>query len=206
MARRGETKKRLRRTAAELFRRQGYHGTGVNQILDESGAPAGSLYFHFPGGKTELAIEAVTAAGSEIGSGIEYLLESGDDVAEAVERVVDYLASDLRDSEYEHGCPVGTVALDVASTSEPIRLACRTIFDDWTAKIASRLQRAGWGKKAARDEALVIVALIEGALLLARARRDTEPLKAVASHVRATLIKPPTRPRARKRARAVTGR
>lgn len=201
MAQRGETKRRIRRTAAELFRRRGYHGTGINQILDQSGAPAGSLYFHFPGGKAELAIEAVTAAGGEIGRGIEYLLESSDDVAEAVGQVVDFLADDLRHSDYEHGCPVGTVALDVASTSEPIRVACRTIFDDWTAKIAGRLRTAGWPRKAAFEEALVIVALIEGALLLARTRRDVEPLNAVASHVRATLIIPPS-PQAAKRSGA----
>jgi AcrR family transcriptional regulator len=192
MAQGGETKRRVRRTAAELFRRRGYHGTAINQILDQSGAPAGSLYFHFPGGKTELAIEAVAAAGGEIGRGIEHLLESSDDVAEAVGRVVDFLASDLRQSDYEHGCPVGSVALDVASTSEPIRVACRTIFDDWTGKIARRLRTAGWTRKAAVEEALVIVALIEGALLLARARRDVEPLKAVANHLRATLSSPPS--------------
>jgi TetR/AcrR family transcriptional regulator, lmrAB and yxaGH operons repressor len=190
MTRRRDTKARVRTTAAELFRRQGYHGTGMNQILGESGAPAGSVYFHFPGGKAELAIESVTAAGNEIGRGIEYLLEANDDIADALGAVLDYLARDLRESDYAHGCPVGTVALDVASTSEPIRLACRTVFDDWTATIERRLRAAGWRKKAASDEALVIIALIEGALLLARARRDTEPLTAVARHVRGTLAGP----------------
>jgi TetR/AcrR family transcriptional repressor of lmrAB and yxaGH operons len=192
----------VRRTAAELFRRQGYHATGVSQIVQESGAPSGSLYFHFPGGKTELAIEAVTAAGRDIGRGIDYLLESSDDVAEAVGRVLDYLVGDLRDSDYEHGCPVGTVALDTASTSEPIRLACRAIFDDWATKVSARLQAAGWIKKAADEDALVVVALIEGALLLARARRDTEPLEAMARHVRTKLTKPPTSSRGRKRGKA----
>ena len=202
MAPRGETRSRLRRTAAELFRRQGYHATGINQVVKESGAPSGSLYFHFPGGKTELAIEAVTAAGREIGEGIDYLLESSDDVAEAVGRILDYLASDLRESNYEHGCPVGTVVLDVASTSEPIRLACRAIFVDWATKVSARLRAAGWSKKAAAEEALVVVASIEGALLLARARRDTEPLEAMARHVRTKLTKSPANSRGRKRSAA----
>lgn len=199
MAPRGQTKKRFLSTAAELFRRQGYHGTGLSQILDESGAPSGSLYFHFPGGKTELAVEAVTAAGREIGQGIELLLESNDDVAKAVGCVVDYLARDLHDSDYQHGCPVGTVALDTASASEPIRLACRTIFDEWAAKIESRLKADGWARKEAAEEALVVVAAIEGALLLARSRRDTKPLEAVAHHLRATLARPASRRRRRKR-------
>jgi TetR/AcrR family transcriptional repressor of lmrAB and yxaGH operons len=178
------------RTAAELFRRRGYHGTGINRILEESRAPSGSLYFHFPGGKTELAVETVTAEGRQIGQGIEYLLESSDDVAEAVGRVVDFLAGDLRDSNYERGCPVGTVALDVASDSEPIRLACRAIFEGWTVTIERRLRTAGWTEEDAAAEALVVVALIEGALLLARTRQDTEPLEAVAHHVRAMVTRP----------------
>ena len=187
MARRVDTKNRVRTTATELFRSQGYHGTGMNQIFAESGAPAGSVYFHFPGGKPELAVASVTAAGHEIGRGIEFLLGSSDHVVDALGAVLDYLAADLRQSDYSHGCPVGTVALETASTSEPIRLACRAVFDGWTATIERALRAEGWPKRAARDQALVIVALIEGALLLARAMRDTEPLSAVATHVRAML-------------------
>lgn len=195
MAPQGQTRKRIIATAGELFRRHGYHGTGLNRILEASDASTGSLYFHFPGGKAELAVEAVTAAGREIGQGIDYLLASSDDVAEAVGRVIDYLAGDLRDSHYTRGCPVGSVALDAASDSEPVRLACRASFDEWAAKVAARLAAVGWSRNAAAEDALVVVALIEGALLLARARQDSAPLEAVAHHVRATLREPATRRR-----------
>ena len=77
-----DTRERIIRTAAELFRRQGYDGTGLNQILDVSGAPRGSLYFHFPGGKRQLAVEAVAASGELLGKGMERSLDSTDDVAE----------------------------------------------------------------------------------------------------------------------------
>jgi TetR/AcrR family transcriptional repressor of lmrAB and yxaGH operons len=187
MAPRGDSRKRTLRTASELFRRQGYSGTGLNQILDESGTPKGSLYFHFPGGKTELAVQAVTGSGRAIGKAIGQVLESTDDAAEAIGRVIDFIAADLRHSDYAHGCPVGSVAVDVASTSEEIRAACQTIFDEWTATIAGRLQAAGWDEQAAFDDALVVVSLLEGALVLARSRRDTAPFDAVARHVRATL-------------------
>ena len=123
VAPRGETKRHVRRTAADLFRRYGYHGTGVNQILDESGAPAGSLYFHFPGGKAELATEAVTVAGNEIGRGIEYLLESSDDVAEAVGRAIDFLAVDLGESDYEHG----STSMVCSGFQSPMSNACDTM-------------------------------------------------------------------------------
>jgi TetR/AcrR family transcriptional repressor of lmrAB and yxaGH operons len=187
MAPRGESKKRALRTASELFRRQGYNGTGLNQILEESGTPKGSLYFHFPGGKSELAVQSVTRSGQTIGHAIGQVLESTDDVAEALGRVIDFLAADLRHSDYAHGCPVGSVAVDVASTSDEIRRACQAVFDDWAATIARRLEAAGWDERRAAEDALVVVSLLEGALVVARARRDTAPFEAVARHVRTSL-------------------
>lgn len=187
MSRRGETKKRILEAAAELFRRRGYHGTGLNQVLEESGAPRGSLYFHFSGGKQELAVSAVDASGRAIGRGIELALQSADDVGEAIGRVLDYLAADLRDSGYERGCPVGTVAMDAALPSEPVRIACAEIFAEWVTLIEGRLRAAGWEQGAARQQALLVVSSIEGGLLLARTQRDTEPLEAVGQQLRACL-------------------
>jgi AcrR family transcriptional regulator len=195
MAPRGETRGRMVSTAAELFRRQGYHGTGLNQILDESRAPRGSLYFHFPGGKQQLAIEAVSESGQAIGAGIDYLLETSVDVGEAIAGVVAFLAEDLRSSDFERGCPVGTVALDAASSSPSVRLACSDIFDQWLGHIQRKLQETGWTKRQAADEAMLVIAAIEGALLLARARRDTEPLDAVAKRLRSSLASPPPKRR-----------
>ena len=177
--------------AGELFRRQGYNGTGLNQILEESGSPRGSLYFHFPDGKQPLASEAVRSAGAAVGDGIAHLLRSHEDVGEAVGRVVDYLAADLRESNYEHGCPVGTVALDTASSSEPVRLACNEMFDQWLDHIQRGLENAGWPPGEARDQALYVLSAIEGALLVARVRRDTGPLQAVGNRLRQTLSAPP---------------
>lgn len=187
MARRGETKKRMLDTAAELFRRRGYHGTGLNQILEESGAPRGSLYFHFPGGKQELAVSAVGASGRAIGRGIAHLLESTDDVGDAIARAVELVAADLRASGWERGCPVGTVAMDATLTSEPVRAVCSEILGEWVELIERRLVTAGWEPAPARERALLAVSALEGALLLARAQRDTEPLDAVARALRASL-------------------
>lgn len=187
MARRGKTKKQMIETAAELFRRHGYHGTGLNQILAESDAPRGSLYFHFPGGKQELAVSAVDASGRSIGLGIEHLLESTDDVGDAIARVVEFVAADLRTSDWERGCPVGTVAMDATLTSEPVRAICSEILGEWVGFVEHRLVATGWNAKEAREQALLAVSAIEGALLLARAQRSTEPLDAVAHRLRTSM-------------------
>jgi TetR/AcrR family transcriptional repressor of lmrAB and yxaGH operons len=135
------------RTAGKLFRRQGYDGTGLNEILELSGAPRGSLYFHFPGGKQELAAAAVRESGLKIGAGIELLLDSTEDVAEAVANVVELMASDLERTEFRGGCPIAAVTLDTAASADPIRAACNEAFDHWQDLLAARLRRAGWNRR-----------------------------------------------------------
>jgi TetR/AcrR family transcriptional repressor of lmrAB and yxaGH operons len=185
------TKRRMLKAAGELFRRRGYDGTGLSEVLEESGAPRGSLYFHFPGGKDQLAAEAVTTTGARIEKGIEALLDSSDDVAEAVGRVVDSMASDLEESGYVRGCPIAAVTLDSASSSKQVREACRHSFDRWLTVLEARLRGAGWSARVAREEAIMILATVEGALTLARASHDPEALRTVARRLRADLSRPP---------------
>jgi TetR/AcrR family transcriptional repressor of lmrAB and yxaGH operons len=175
------------RTAGALFRRQGYDGTSVQEILERSGAPRGSLYFHFPGGKQELGAAAVSEAGLAIGQGIEVLLDSHEDVAEAVGAVVELIASDLERSDFRGGCPIAAVTHDTAAASAELRSACRDAFAHWQALLEARLRRAGFARAAARREALLILAAIEGGITLGRARRDTEALAAVARRLREGL-------------------
>ena len=170
-----------------MFRRRGYHGTGMAQILEQSAAPRGSLYFHFPGGKQQLAVEAVTEAGRAIGRGIEAILDSSPDLGEAVGRVMDFLVADLRQSGFDHGCPVGTPAMDSSPASEQVRIACAEIFTEWLELIRSRLEAAGAPPEVAQTQALLVFSAIEGALLIARAQRDTAALEAVGNAFRASL-------------------
>jgi TetR/AcrR family transcriptional repressor of lmrAB and yxaGH operons len=185
------TRRRMLKAAAELFRRQGYDGTGLSEVLAESGAPRGSLYFHFPGGKHQLAAEAVDSTGARIGRGIEALLSSSEDVGEAVGRVVDSMASDLEESGYVRGCPIAAVSLDSAASSDQVREACRRSFDLWLSLLEARLREGGWSAGDAREEAIVILATVEGALALARASRDPEPLRTAARRLRRDLTRPP---------------
>src|SRR5687767_7261632 len=139
MAPRGETRRRVLRTAGDLFQRRGFHGTGLQQVLAESGAPKGSLYFHFPGGKEQLAAEAVALSGETIGAAIGRLIEQSDDTGTAVRALAELLGAGLEASGYERGCPVATVALDVAAHSEPIRASCDASFGRWLVLLEDRL-------------------------------------------------------------------
>ena len=181
------TRARMVQTAGVLFRRQGYDGTGVQELLDRSGTPRGSFYFHFPGGKQELAVAAVADSAMGIAKGIELMLEAHEDPGQAVGAVVDLIAADLERSDFRGGCPVAAVTHDTAARSDEVRAACRTAFDHWQGLLEARLRRAGWSVAGARQEALVILAAIEGGITLGRAARDTEALAAVARRCRSTL-------------------
>jgi TetR/AcrR family transcriptional repressor of lmrAB and yxaGH operons len=185
MPRRSDTRERVIRTAASLFRAQGYHATGLNQVLAEGGLPKGSLYFHFPGGKEQLAVESLQRSGEELGSGIAAALASTPDPAAALERVLALLGEHLVATDFREGCPVATVALDAAAQSEPIRAACAGVYDSWQELVAQHLRAAGLPD--ADGLATMLVAAVEGAILLARTRRDITPLHAVGTHLRALL-------------------
>lgn len=166
-------------TTGRLLRRQGYAGTGLNEIVARSGAPKGSLYFHFPGGKEELAVAAITRAGEQLEAAITAILGSNEDLGEALGGLVDALASGLEASGYRDGCPLATVTLEVARTSEPLRETAAAVFDTWLAALQERLVRSGLTPALARRRALLVLSAVEGALILARAQHDREPLTAV---------------------------
>jgi len=166
-------------TTSQLLRRQGYAATGVNEIVAQSGAPRGSLYFHFPGGKEELAVAAISRAGEELTGAIEAILASGETLGSSLGRLIDALAAGLAASGYADGCPIATVTLEAASSSAAVRTAAADAFDAWLAALAARLVHAGLDRQAAARRATLVLAAIEGALILARARRTLEPLHAV---------------------------
>jgi TetR/AcrR family transcriptional regulator, lmrAB and yxaGH operons repressor len=166
-------------TTGRLLRRQGYAASGLNEIVALSGAPKGSLYFHFPGGKEELAIAAMERAGEQLRAAIASILFSSDDLGEALARLLDALAAGLEGSAYHDGCPIATVTLEAATDSDALRLSAETALRSWMAVIEERLLATGLDRDSAARRAVLVLAAIEGALILARARRDLAPLAAV---------------------------
>jgi TetR/AcrR family transcriptional repressor of lmrAB and yxaGH operons len=163
-------------TTGRLLRKQGYHATGLAQIVDESGAPRGSLYFYFPGGKEELACEALDATGAWWRARLEEVVAAAPDPGAAAEAVCRELADDLAGSGYELGCPLATVALEAASTSPEVRRTCAKHFEGWEQLVAKKLVEAGVPAEAASAGATFVLSAVEGASLLARVKRDPGPL------------------------------
>jgi TetR/AcrR family transcriptional repressor of lmrAB and yxaGH operons len=179
MAPQGETRERVLRTAGELFERQGYHGTGLNQVLAESRAPKGSLYFHFPGGKEQLAAEATARSGQELARTLASAALGAPDARDGVTAVGEHFVRVLEESGFRKGCPVATVALETAADSEPIRAACDETYTSWQQGIAAAMR--GWGVPDGKADALAALVLssLQGALLLARVRRDATVIRTI---------------------------
>jgi AcrR family transcriptional regulator len=171
------TKDRIITASAELFRRHGYNATGVKQIVAEASAPFGSLYHHFPGGKEQLGAEVIRWSGAQYGQLIDLVFDPAPDVVTAVELFFAGAADTLVETDYADACPIATVALEVASTSEPLREATADVFESWVAAAAERFVAAGVDVARAREIAIALLAALEGAFVLSRAGRSTEPLR-----------------------------
>ncbi|WP_410600238.1 TetR/AcrR family transcriptional regulator [Amycolatopsis sp. lyj-90] len=188
MVRRTDTRQRMLDSAAELFHQQGYHATGLNQLVAAVGAPKGSLYFHFPGGKEQLAAEAIRQSAERLCDMLRAIVASSPDIITGVENVVEALATSLEESDFQRGCPLATVALDASGDSEAIRQACADGYTSWHTLIAEALNRPNTLDTGKADQlATVVLAAVEGGLLLAKTLHDTAPLRAIAPHLRTTL-------------------
>ena len=177
------------KAAADLLHRQGYASTGLNQILEESQAPKGSLYFHFPGGKEELVAEALQASACSLTELLERVLETAPTPEGAIDAIVLYFAAQLEGSQYTKGCPVATVALEQAATSDALHASCSRAYRRWEALIAARLTVEGFPAERADSLANFALSAIEGALLLCRAHRSTEPLRRAGAELRLFLTR-----------------
>ena len=171
------TKDRIVETTAALFRRHGYTGTGMKQIVQAANAPFGSVYHHFPGGKEQLGEEVIRRAGAMYGELFAEIARQADGPLEYVRDVFDGAAETLVESGYEDACPIETVALEVASTNEPLRLATAEVFQSWLDGWATYLERrAGIEPERARTLAFALLGAMEGAFVLCRALRSPEPM------------------------------
>ena len=181
------TKRAMVGAAVDLMQRNGIASTGMREVVETAGAPRGSIAFHFPGGKEQLAVEAVEAASRSFARVIAQAFAEAPSPAVAVERFAALMAAGLEASGFERGCPLATTALETAASSDALAAACDEGFASWQAPIRDALRTAGLSPAAARDRALLVLSALEGALLIARARRDASPVRTVARQLRPLL-------------------
>ncbi|MEM7766396.1 MAG: helix-turn-helix domain-containing protein [Pseudomonadota bacterium] len=164
------TRDRLVETAAYLFHRRGFHGVGLSEILKLAKAPKGVLYHHFPGGKPELAEAAIAFAADVFAAQIEAAGAACQCRGQFIEALGGLTVDDLEATQFKAGCPLATIALETAPDDQRLSQACRQGFDLWIGVIAGHLGRLG--SAAPEREAELVLASLEGAMAIARTRKD----------------------------------
>lgn len=165
-------------STALLIRERGAHSTAISDVLEHSGAPRGSAYHYFPGGRTQLLCEAVDYAAEFTAAKIAAAQDAGD----AVDIVFDGFRELLVSTEYRAGCPV--VAVAVEADNEPVVARAAAAFRRWADLIAQRLTSDGVAVAEAEELAMLLMTSFEGAIVVARATRDAKPLDLVHRQMR----------------------
>lgn len=171
--------------ANRLLRRQGYASTGLQEIAREGSTPIGSLYFHFPGGKQELAAIAMQHGASEFGDVLSEALDSSDDLGTCYARLATLVGEKLEANGWALGCPVATTALETVGRSPVLQAAARSAFAAWRDLLVGRALRAGVAGRTAEALASNALALLEGAEMLARVEHSIAPLAHAAGALQA---------------------
>jgi AcrR family transcriptional regulator len=158
------------------MRHKGYAAVAIKDIVAASGAPTGSLYHHFPGGKLQIAREALTNAGIAYGLLIPTLIDPHTDLGQAIEGVFAQAGEDMAATGFANMCPVASVAAETADLDEDLRQTAAAVFTGWLDGGTAYFVARGLDPDSARELTVALVAALEGAFILARTLRSTEPL------------------------------
>ncbi|MEO6887804.1 MAG: TetR/AcrR family transcriptional regulator [Ktedonobacteraceae bacterium] len=174
------TRDQIIETTCDLLEAQGYHATGLNQILAESGAPKGSLYYYFPQGKEELTAAAIDRTGKLVAERIKAGLASSDDPGVAIQAFVRTIAYHVEASGFRSGGPLMIVAMETAISSERLNIACREAYALLQNAFREKLLAGGYAGARAASLATFITSAIEGGIILSRTNHSGDPLREVA--------------------------
>lgn len=177
-------REQILQTTCTLLEKQGYHGTGLNEIIKESGSPKGSLYYYFPEGKEQITSEAILESSRATSERIRVNLQNTENAAKAIHDFILLIAENVEHSRFAAGSPLTAVAMETATQSERINLACRESYAMLQTAFKEKLITSGFTKPKADELATFIVASIEGGIILSRTYHTTDPLRLVAKQLK----------------------
>lgn len=185
-----DTRDRIVEAATVLFQLKGYHATGLNEILRESNAPKGSLYYYFPDGKEQLALEAVNLTKEFVRKTIKERLAKIEDPAESIKNSIEEMADLVHTQKDEKlalrstkKVSINLIALETAATNENLRKACESAFNSWQDAYTRKLIDGGFSKEKAETLGLVIQSMVEGAIIMSLTKKSDEPFMEIAKQI-----------------------
>ncbi|EQB37811.1 hypothetical protein M948_04410 [Virgibacillus sp. CM-4] len=182
------TREEMIKATAKLLQKKGYVGTGLNDIIQQSGAPKGSIYYHFPNGKEQLAIEAINWTKQVVTNFIKEKLTLHDNPVEAIQYFIAESAERFEKDNYFIGVPITALVLETSSTSENLRKACNDVFEAWSTEFSQVLEINGYEKEKANKLGESINSMIQGAFIVSLARKDSSAIRGM-SHMIPIILK-----------------
>jgi TetR/AcrR family transcriptional regulator, lmrAB and yxaGH operons repressor len=186
MPKKTDSKERMIAAARRLFREHGYLGTALSDVVTESAAPRGSIYFHFPGGKEELASEVTLLHASDRIADINRAAATTTTAAQLIEVFMGRERDDLVSSNYREGCAVAPIVIESTPASDVLSDAARRAFQDLITTLAARFTEKGLPHKRAVQLATNVWTSVEGALILSRVLHSPEPFDLAIAQLAAT--------------------
>ncbi|MEX3691914.1 TetR/AcrR family transcriptional regulator [Paraburkholderia sp. BR14263] len=181
MPRKTEARARAIATAQRLFRIQGYTATGLTQLLEESGAPKGSFYFHFPRGKAQLAEEAIDEyVANRIAVLRDISANTTGDALNFVHQIFRTFAAEMVASDFQYGCLMQNLANELPALDADLTKRVARGFAESTGLIAQHFRGCGFAPERASATAAALVAALEGARTIARLERTPAIFEALA--------------------------
>lgn len=184
------TRDRIVKAATLLFQLKGYHATGLNEILRESNAPKGSLYYYFPDGKEQLALEAVNLTKQIVEKTLKDQLAEIQDPVESIKSAIEgmpdignFKKNDRLALRSTKKVSVNLIALETATTNETLRKACESAFNAWQDAYIQKLIEGGFSRKKAEKLGLVIESMVEGAIIMSLTTKSDEPFIEIAKQI-----------------------
>ncbi len=177
---RSDAKQKMVQAAKQLIRERGYNATAFSDVLALSGAPRGSAYHHFPGGKAQLAIEAAAAHAHEQVEMIDRAAEQADSATQLIEIYVNLGREGMVASDYSRGCGIAPLVIEGATRdSNEVAEVSRQSFTEMADRLAYHFVAFGLDRPTARTLADAVIAGVEGAMVTARAQHSPAPYDAV---------------------------
>jgi TetR/AcrR family transcriptional repressor of lmrAB and yxaGH operons len=168
-------------SAAEVMRERGAAGVTIDEVLTRSGAPRGSVYYHFPEGRNQILVEALQFAGEAITEVIDEAAANGS--MYLVRQFVEFWAELLVESDYTAGCPVVAAAIGSADEEPQLTTVAGGIFKHWRDALTRAFVSDGFEEPDAASLAITCIAALEGAVVLCRSTRSADPLRQVACQI-----------------------
>ncbi|MFJ3310036.1 TetR/AcrR family transcriptional regulator [Streptomyces sp. NPDC086549] len=186
-SRKSDSRERMVLSAAALLREHGAAATSIDRVLAHSGAPRGSVYHHFPGGRAQLIDEAVALAGDFIAGRIDAAMQA-ENPLEAIDAFFTLWRHRLVDSDFRAGCPIVAVAVETNDEAPQLARSAAAVFARWQEALAALFVRHGLSEDRGRRLAAFVIAAVEGAVIMCRAERSTAPMDAAAAEIQDLLV------------------